>query len=232
MENIVNLKNIFVFYGKKKILNNISFKISHGKIITILGPNGSGKSTLARVILGLILPSHGKLIKHKKLRMSYVPQKIFFDINIPITVEKFMNLNSFFKKNNVHKFLQKVNAEHLLKKSIHNLSGGEIQKVLLARSLLNKPHLIVLDEPTQGLDINGQNILYDLITKIHGILSCSIIIISHDLHIVMAKTDEVICLNRSILCYGTPKKISDHPSFIEMFGCYNEKKRAIYKHNH
>lgn len=230
--SLVYLKNISVLFKKKKILDNISFNIDTQKIITLIGPNGAGKSTLARVILGFIKPSSGKLLKKNNLRISYIPQKIFFNTNFPITVEKFLHLTINKQNKNITELLKQVQSEHLLKQSIHKLSGGEIQKILLARALFNSPHLIVLDEPDQGLDMNGQILLYQLINTIHHIFSCSIFIISHNLHIVMAKTNEVICLNRSILCSGEPKIIYDHPNFIRIFGNFYRKQHAIYWHNH
>ncbi|MDQ1237321.1 MAG: ATP-binding cassette domain-containing protein [Wigglesworthia glossinidia] len=229
---LVDLKNIYVNFGKEKILDNISFNIDYQKIITLIGPNGAGKSTLARAILGLIKISSGTILKKKNLRISYIPQKICFNPNFPITVEQFMHLNINKHNKNIIHMLKQVHSEHLLKQSVHSLSCGELQKILLARVLLTVPHLLVLDEPDHGLDMNGQILLYQLINKIHRILSCSIFMISHNLHIVMAKTHEVICLNRSILCRGTPKMISDHPSFIKIFGNYYKQQYALYCHNH
>ncbi|UAJ65820.1 zinc ABC transporter ATP-binding protein ZnuC [Candidatus Schneideria nysicola] len=235
MDNLIILREISLFLEKKQILKNISLILNKGKITTLLGPNGSGKSTLVRVILGLIKPSTGIIQCKNKLRIGYVPQKIHLNSTFPLTVERFMRLRPTVKKNDIPQSLKYVESEHLINKSMHILSGGEMQRVLLSRALLNQPQLLVLDEPTQGMDINGQLHLYDLIDKIRNIFNCGILMVSHDLHLVMAKTDDVICLNHHICCSGTPEKVSEHPSFIEMFHKHSDdtpKQLAIYYHRH
>lgn len=226
MKPLVRLKNIYVFINKQIILSNITLKLESKKITTIIGPNGAGKSTLARVVLKLINPNEGELYHLSNLRIGYVPQKFSINKNLPIKVKRFMQEKFFFKKNNIDilSLLKSVKAEFLINRFLHTLSCGEIQRILLARSLIYKPQLLVLDEPTQGVDVNGQILLYDLINKLRFKLSCGILMISHNLNLVMAKTDEVLCLNKKICCFGTPETVLNHPKFTKMF--------AIYYHNH
>ncbi|BGI50795.1 MAG: zinc ABC transporter ATP-binding protein ZnuC [Arsenophonus endosymbiont of Ceratovacuna japonica] len=232
MKTVLKLKNISVNFGSHQIIKNISFDLHSGEILTLLGPNGAGKSTLAKIILGLIIPNQGKVIYQTKLRVGYVPQKLSIDTTIPLIVKRFMTLKSKIKIKNVIQVLIRVDAEHLLEQKMQKLSGGETQRILLARALLNKPQLLVLDEPTQGIDINGQLTLYNLIDNIRTELNCAIFIISHDLDLVMAKTDKVIYINKQICCSGKPKDIALDPKFIAMFGYNWTKQVCIYQHNH
>ncbi|CAL4321437.1 zinc ABC transporter ATP-binding protein ZnuC [Buchnera aphidicola] len=230
---MIQLKNVFITLSNRSILSNISLSIIPNRILTIIGPNGAGKSTLVRVILGLLKPNKGNIIRRKNLKIGYVPQKINLDITFPISVIKFMELFNYDKqKQNILKALQNVQAEHLKNFQITKLSGGEIQKILLARALLNKPELLILDEPNQGIDMSSQMILYKLINKLRKQLSCSMLIVSHDLNLVMSYTDEVICLNNHICCSGAPEIVSKNLEFISIFGDIKEKNLALYRHNH
>ncbi|AMA64790.1 Zinc import ATP-binding protein ZnuC [Candidatus Arsenophonus lipoptenae] len=232
MQTLLSLKNISVNFGSSKIIENISLDLHAGEILTLLGPNGAGKSTLAKIILGLIFPTKGKIIYNAKLNSGYVPQKLSLDIIMPLTVKRFMTLKTGIKTNHIIPVLMRVGADHLIDKQMHKLSTGEIQRILLARTLLNPPQLLVLDEPTQGVDINGQIALYNLIDSIRNELNCAVFIISHDLHLVMAKTDQVLCINKKICCSGRPEDIALNPQFINMFGHIAVKKIGIYRHNH
>ncbi len=232
MTSLVTLNRISVSFGQKQVLHNVSFSLYPGRILTLMGPNGAGKSTLVRVVLGLVPPTGGTLRREAKLRIGYVPQKIHLDVTLPLTVGRFMRLRPGVKKSDVLPGLQQVQADHLLEQPMQKLSGGEMQRVLLARALLNRPQLLVLDEPTQGVDVNGQAALYDLIDKIRHTLGCAVLMVSHDLHLVMAKTDEVLCLNQHICCSGTPEIVSAHPEFIAMFGYHGVEQLAIYRHHH
>ncbi|SNC58446.1 zinc ABC transporter ATP-binding protein ZnuC [Sodalis endosymbiont of Henestaris halophilus] len=232
MTHLVILEHISVAFGSNAVLHNISLTLRPGHILTLLGPNGAGKSTLVRVVLGLITPTDGTLRRQPKLRMGYVPQKIHLDPTLPLTVERFMRLRPGVNKNDIVPSLAQVQAQHLQTVPMQKLSGGEMQRVLLARALINSPRLLVLDEPTQGLDVNGQVALYDLIDNIRRTISCGVLMVSHDLHLVMAKTDEVLCLNHHICCSGTPEMVSTHPDFIAMFGLLRSASLAIYRHNH
>lgn len=232
MKELILVKNIYVNLNNHSILSNISFSIKHNKILTLIGPNGAGKSTLVRIILRLLKPTSGTITSLYKIRIGYVPQQLYFNIPFTITVDRFMKLFQNAKNVTTESVLKKLKIQHLKKCFIQKLSGGELQKVLLARSLLNNPHLLILDEPDQGLDTSGQLFLYKMINEIKIELKCAIFMVSHDLNLVMAKTDEVICLNNHICCSGTPEVVSKNINFISMFGINNNKEMALYKHNH
>ena len=232
MTTLVALKHISVSFGARHVLTDISFSLQAGRILTLVGPNGAGKSTLVRLVLGLIAPDSGVLRRDHALRIGYVPQKIHLDTTLPLTVERFMRLRPGVKKSDIIPALERVRSAHLLQQPMQKLSGGEMQRVLLARALLNRPQLLVLDEPTQGVDVGGQAALYDLIDQIRHTLGCGVLMVSHDLHLVMAKTDEVLCLNQHICCSGTPETVSAHPEFIAMFGHQDMAQMALYRHHH
>ncbi|MDU2477967.1 MAG: zinc ABC transporter ATP-binding protein ZnuC [Klebsiella sp.] len=219
MTNLVTLENVSVAFGQRRVLSDISLALTPGKILTLLGPNGAGKSTLVRVVLGLVAPTEGVIKREDRLRIGYVPQKLHLDATLPLTVSRFLRL-------------KRVQAGHLIDAPMQKLSGGETQRVLLARALLNRPQLLVLDEPTQGVDVNGQVALYDLIDQLRHELDCAVLMVSHDLHLVMAKTDEVLCLNQHICCSGAPEVVSMHPEFISMFGPRGAEQLGIYRHHH
>lgn len=232
MSTLVTLNKISVTFGSRRVLNDISLSLRPGRILTLLGPNGAGKSTLVRVVLGLIAPTSGTLVREPGLRIGYVPQKLHLDATLPLTVSRFMRLKPGVKKADILPALKRVHAAHLLDQPMQKLSGGENQRVLLARALLNRPQLLVLDEPTQGVDVNGQLALYDLIEQLRRELGCAVLMVSHDLHLVMAKTDEVLCLNQHICCSGAPEVVSTHPEFIAMFGNRGAEQLAVYRHHH
>jgi zinc transport system ATP-binding protein len=232
MTNLVSLENVSVSFGARQVLSGISLDLHPGRILTLLGPNGAGKSTLVRIVLGLIAADEGRIKRSPTLRIGYVPQKLHLDATLPLTVGRFMRLRPGVKKRDILPALMRVNAAHLADAPMQKLSGGETQRVLLARALLNQPQLLVLDEPTQGVDVNGQLALYDLIDQIRQELDCGVLMVSHDLHLVMAKTDEVLCLNHHICCSGTPEVVSTHPEFISMFGPRGAEQIGIYRHHH
>lgn len=232
MSTLVTLNKISVTFGSRRVLNDISLSLRPGRILTLLGPNGAGKSTLVRVVLGLIAPTSGSIIREPGLRIGYVPQKLHLDTTLPLTVSRFIRLKPGVKKADILPALKRVHAAHLLDQPMQKLSGGENQRVLLARALLNRPQLLVLDEPTQGVDVNGQLALYDLIEQLRRELGCAVLMVSHDLHLVMAKTDEVLCLNQHICCSGAPEVVSTHPEFIAMFGQRGAEQLAVYRHHH
>lgn len=232
MPSLVTLDNISVRFGEQPVLSDISLALQPGRILTLLGPNGAGKSTLVRVVLGLLPVTTGSVERSRDLRIGYVPQKLHIDATLPLSVERFMRLRPGVSKADVLPALKRVQAGHLLTSPLQKLSGGETQRVLLARALLNQPQLLVLDEPTQGVDVNGQVALYDLINQLRNELNCGVLMVSHDLHLVMAKTDDVLCLNHHICCSGTPEVVSRHPEFIAMFGPRGAEQLAIYRHQH
>lgn len=232
MTNLVSLENISVSFGQRRVLSDISLDLKPGRILTLLGPNGAGKSTLVRVVLGLVAPDEGVIKRDRDLRIGYVPQKLHLDATLPLTVSRFMRLSPGVKKADILPALKRVQAAHLIEAPMQKLSGGENQRVLLARALLNQPQLLVLDEPTQGVDVNGQLALYNLIDQLRHELDCAVLMVSHDLHLVMAKTDDVLCLNHHICCSGTPEVVSMHPEFISMFGQRGAEQLGIYRHHH
>jgi zinc transport system ATP-binding protein len=229
---LVSLEHVSVEFNQHRVLHDISLRLRSGEIMTILGPNGAGKSTLIRVILGLLSPTTGTITHAPNLSIGYVPQKISINPTLPITVKRFMQLYRPAQDKEIIKQLTRVNAERLLNKSMQQLSGGEIQRVLLAQALQKEPQLLVLDEPTQGVDVKGQLVLYDLIEQARHHFNCGIIMVSHDLHLVMAKTDHVLCLNHHICCSGSPENVANHPEFISLFGQVGTNQLALYKHHH
>ncbi|ANZ22531.1 Mn2+/Zn2+ABC transporter ATP-binding protein [Buchnera aphidicola (Diuraphis noxia)] len=233
MLEFIKLSNVYVNFSNRSILSNISLSLIPNRILTLIGPNGAGKSTLVRVILGLIKPNSGKIIRSNNLSIGYVPQKLYFNNLLPITVERFMKLSQ--STNNtitILKILKKVKVEYLKKRQLKTLSGGEMQRILLAKALLNNPNLLVLDEPTQGVDVIGQSALYELINQIKYKLQCSVLMVSHDLNFVMAQTDDVICLNNHICCSGTPEIVCKNLEFNSIFGVKHVRDFAVYHHNH
>lgn len=232
MSSLIELKKISVVLNQQTILKNISLTLIPKKITTLLGPNGAGKSTLVKIVLGLLTPTSGTVTRQKDLTIGYVPQNISLNPILPITVQRFMQLNRAVSLAEIETTLTLVNAHRLLLKSMHQLSGGEMQRVLLAQALVKKPQLLILDEPTQGVDIDGQIILYDLIAQASSQYQCGVMMVSHDLHLVMAKTDHIICLNKHICCSGAPESVSHDPEFISLFGYQGAQQLAVYKHHH
>lgn len=230
--DLIRLDKVSVRYSREEVLSNVSLSLHDNCITTLIGPNGAGKTTLVRVVLGLIKPSSGQLWSKPRLRVGYMPQKLHIDRTMPLTVGRFLNIGLKPEKHQLQLTLEQVGAQHLLKHSFHDLSGGETQRVLLARALLRDPELLVLDEPVQGVDVNGQTELYQLISAIRKQRQCGILMISHDLHLVMSSTDHVVCLNRHICCSGHPERVSNDPTFIELFGRSQADAFALYNHHH
>lgn len=228
--------NVDFHIAQRRILESVSAKIHPREILTLIGPNGSGKTTFIRVLLGLIPPTSGQ-IRHKKgLRVGYVPQKLNIEPSLPLTVSRFLKFGVSRGPNRKRgmrmSVLEEVGAPYLMDSSIHALSGGELQRVMLARALLRNPDLLVLDEPVQGVDVTGQAELYDLIAAIRDRRDCGILMVSHDLHLVMASTDTVICLNHHICCAGQPETVARDPAFSDIFGVDVAQKLAVYHHHH
>ncbi|PMH41904.1 zinc ABC transporter ATP-binding protein ZnuC [Vibrio sp. 10N.286.49.B3] len=232
MTILVTLNKVSVEFGDRRILDNIDLELETGKITTLIGPNGAGKSTLVKVILGLQKNYTGHIKRHQKLSIGYVPQKLKLNDSLPLDVAKFLKLTGRYSKQERLEALRLVGAEHLYAQNMHQLSGGENQRVLIAKALLKRPEILVLDEPAQGVDIQGQIDLYELIDSIRHRFNCAVFIVSHDLHLVMAKTDNVICLHHHICCSGSPAAITKHPSYIALFGCASREPLAFYHHQH
>ncbi len=228
---LISADNLQFQQGDKIILSDISLSLEAGKITTLIGPNGAGKTTLVRILLGLTQPTAGRVNRQKGLRIGYMPQKLHVDPSMPLSVVRFLQLSGK-DRDTCHQALTHVNAERLLEQSFQHLSGGEMQRVLLARALLRKPQLLVLDEPVQGVDVAGQEELYRLISRIRDELQCGVFMVSHDLHFVMATTDSVICINQHICCHGHPESVSNHPAYLQLFGHNVRPNMAIYTHHH
>jgi len=229
---LIRLQNLRISFGENTVVSDVSMELKQGQITTLIGPNGAGKTTLVKAVLGLLQADSGTIDKQQGLRIGYMPQKLHIDSTFPLTVERFLKTAAFYSRDKMLQALQDVGADKLLKQSVHSLSGGEMQRVLLARALLQNPQLLVLDEPAQGVDINGQVELYSLIARIRDQHGCAVLMISHDLHLVMAATDQVICLNRHICCSGHPEQVSNDPSYIELFGIPGAENLALYSHHH
>ncbi len=223
--------HISVNFGKQVVLADVSLHVDANEIVTIVGPNGSGKSTLVRVLLGLIKPNKGVVKRSSKLVIGYVPQKLKVDYPIPLKVERFITMAASGGRQAFDKIATDLDIADILQSPIQRISGGEMQRVLLARALLRKPSLLVLDEPTQGVDIQGQAELYNLIGKIRNQRHCGVLMISHDLHLVMSATDRVVCLNHHICCSGEPESVALHPEYQKLFGD-SEQTLAFYSHHH
>jgi len=230
-EIVVKLNNVGFRQNKKWLVEGVSLEVKKGKIITLIGPNGSGKSTTAKIALGIYKDIEGSVEKHTN-KVGYVPQKITIDWTLPLRVKDFMILTEVLKEEEIDDALSLTGVMHLKNKNLGNLSGGEFQRVLLARAISKKPELLVLDEPVQGVDYTGEIALYELIKKISDTLNCGILLISHDLHTVMTATDHVVCLNGHVCCSGTPKDVVKNNEYKSLFGDRASQILSIYEHKH
>jgi zinc transport system ATP-binding protein len=231
-KTLIKVNNISLSSFNKNILDNVSFELKNNDFITLIGPNGAGKSSLIKVILGLISADSGSVTKAKKLKIGYTPQKFIVNQFIPISVINFLTLNKNVSKDILDKTIDITDIKDLLSSSLQELSGGELQRVLLTRSLLNKPDVLILDEPTQNLDINSQKTSHRLIYDIHKNQKCAVLMISHDLHRVMKKSTQVICLYHHICCMGKPVSILKDSQFNKLFADHTDDLMAVYKHHH
>ncbi len=229
---LVELQNVGVRRAGRWLVHGIDLAVDAGEIVTIIGPNGSGKSTTAKAVIGVIEPDEGQVRRAAGLRVGYVPQKLSINRAMPLTVRRLLELSGGNTSAAVEKTLDLVGMEMLADRQVHILSGGEFQRVLFARALLGRPQLLVLDEPVDGVDFVGSLALYQLITKIRDNTGCGVLLISHDLHVVMAQTDSVICLNSHVCCRGTPELVAENPEYLKLFGKGAAQDLAIYKHHH
>lgn len=230
---LFHLDEVSFHVGQHKILTNVSLSLSKGEMVSLIGPNGAGKSTLVKLILGLNKPTSGNIIK-QKIVISYVPQKFSVPTILPLRVKDLLaQTNSKRLAGDERDFiLQKLSLTPLLNRQIHHLSGGETQRVLMARALLDKPDLLILDEPMQGLDPDSEEMLYDFIDSMPPFLACAMLVVSHDLHWVMKGTRRVVCLNKHICCQGVPSDIAHLPEFVALFGQYHSTHQTPYIHHH
>lgn len=231
-EILVSLKGAGVHRGGRWLVRNVEFDIARGEIVTLIGPNGSGKSTTARTAIGVLKLDEGSVTRMPGLTVGYVPQKLAIDWTLPLTVERLMTLTASHPAAEIREALDSVGIAHLARAEVQALSGGEFQRALLARAILRKPDLLVLDEPVQGVDFSGEVALYELIGAIRDRTGCGILLISHDLHVVMASTDTVICLNGHVCCRGTPQTVVASPEYQKLFGARAAGTLAIYRHHH
>jgi zinc transport system ATP-binding protein len=229
---LIIAKQVEIKFAQKPILIDVHLTVNPGQIVTLIGPNGAGKSTLVRAVLGLIKPTSGVIHLKKGIHVGYMPQKLKVESFMPLTVERFLRLAGSIEKEQFQNVVKELRVVHLQSSPIQSISGGELQRVLLARALLRKPDLLVLDEPVQGVDVSGQEELYKLIMRIRDQYGCGILMVSHDLHLVMAGTDLVVCLNQHVCCSGSPAAVSKHPEFLNLFGARDPAGLAVYAHRH
>lgn len=228
---LIALEKVSLSFSGRAVLSEVSFSVSRGEIVTLIGPNGAGKSTVMRIALGLQEPDRGQVSRAPGISIGYMPQKIIIEDILPLSTRDFLMLRPGATLAHVEAVMDLVRISHVGPSPVQRVSGGEMQRVLMARALLGEPDLIVLDEPVQGVDIAGQEELYQLIGKIRREKNCGVLMISHDLHMVMAGTDKVICLNRHICCSGAPENIQDHPEYHALLKGQPEG-IALYTHNH
>lgn len=231
-DTLVSLENAGLNRSGRWLVRGVDLTVPRGHVVTLIGPNGSGKSTTARLALGLAAPSEGTARRARGLRVGYVPQKLAVDWTLPLTVRRFMGLTRRLPQAAVERALERVGIPALADTQMRVLSGGEFQRALLARAIALAPDLLVLDEPVQGVDVNGEAALYKLIDEIRSELGCGVLMISHDLHVVMASTDTVICLNGHVCCRGTPEVVSRSPAYRSLFGWRPSPDIALYRHDH
>lgn len=231
MTLLLETRQLSLQFGNKTVLHKIDLQLHAGKIVTLIGPNGAGKTSLVRTILGLQKPSAGQVVRARSLRIGYMPQKLHIDASLPLSVARFLALGGA-SKTEITRACQLTGIEPLINSGLQHLSGGEMQRVLLTRALARQPNLLVLDEPVQGVDLNGQLALYELISRIRDERGCGVLMVSHDLHLVMATTDEVLCLNQHVCCHGHPESVSNDPAYQALFGTRAADTLAVYTHHH
>jgi zinc transport system ATP-binding protein len=230
--SLLSASHICVRFGAEEVLHDVSLTLAPGEIVTILGPNGSGKSTLLRALLGIVPVAEGRIQRQPGLRLGYVPQRLMIDRTMPMTVRRFLSLPTRVSDQAAAEVLARTGMAGHEADQMTQLSGGQLQRVLLARALLGKPQVLMLDEPTQGLDQPGEAAFYRLIEEVRRDTGAAILMVSHDLHVVMAASDRVICLNGHICCEGTPRVVSNAPEYRALFGLGTQGALALYRHEH
>lgn len=229
---LLRIEHLDVARGDHLILQDIHLALERGEIVTIVGPNGSGKTTLLKSIVGALGPARGTIEMPQGLAIGYVPQRLHLDATLPLTVARFMNLPRRHSSHQVDQALKRAGGEGLVRRQMSELSGGQLQRVLLARAVLESPDLLILDEPTQGLDQRGIADFYRQLDSVRHELGCGVLMVSHELHVVMRTSDRVICLKRTICCEGTPERVASSPAYLAMFGHDTEEALALYRHDH
>lgn len=229
---LIKATGMTVRYGQATVLEHIDFEINSAEIVTLVGPNGSGKSTMLRALVGAIALSSGQVVRKRTLRIGYVPQRLHIERTLPMSVRRFFDLPKRSSKQAIAEITHRVAVSHLLDRQMVDLSGGQFQRVLLARALLNTPDILVLDEATQGLDQRGSADFYQQVESVRNELGCAVLMVSHDLHVVMSASDRVICLNGHICCEGAPDVVSSKPEYRALFGTGTHGALALYRHDH
>lgn len=228
---LLSAKNLCLEIQGKTLLNDVNIELHESEIMTLIGPNGAGKTSLIRILLGLNQATRGEVYRRPNLNIGYVPQRTSISSVMPLRVVDFLKLAAAYSAHDIEQVMDEVQVGYILKSALQDISGGELQRVLLARALLKQPDVLVLDEPAQGVDIIGQQALYKTIGIIRDHHACGVLMVSHDLHMVMAATDKVVCLNTHVCCTGHPDHISEHPEYLKLFGdALNGL--AVYSHHH
>jgi len=230
--NLVRTEQLSVKLGGRIVLSGVDFRIDAGEIVTLVGPNGSGKSTLLRTLIGAVQADTGRITKRPGLRIGYVPQRLHVGPALPLTAERFLNLPVRVSRKSLKAALEQAGAGDLARRGMTDLSGGQFQRVLLARALLNRPELLILDEAAQGLDQPGSAAFYRRIEEVRRTFGCAVLMASHELHVVMAASDRVICLNGHVCCQGTPEYVTSAPEYRAIFGTGTGGALALYRHEH
>lgn len=232
MNALISAGNLSVRHGEATVLGGVNFTLAPGEIVTVVGPNGSGKSTLIRALIGLEPPATGFVRRAPGLRIGYVPQKLHIDAGLPMTVRRFLSLPRRVSDAQAAEALARTGVAGLGGRQLARLSGGQFQRVMLARALLSAPQVLILDEPTQGLDQPGTAAFYKLIEEVRAQTGAAVLLVSHDLHVVMSASDRVVCLNGHVCCEGTPKVVSAAPEYRALFGLGTQGAFALYQHVH
>ena len=231
-EELLRLRGVTARLGGRNVVDGVDFAVRKGEIVTLIGPNGAGKTTLARVALGLLAPAAGRVWRRPGLRVGYMPQNMTIDPTFPLSVRRFLSLTGAVTGPRIAAVLAEVGAALVVDRQVGQISGGEWRRVQLARALLREPDLLVLDEPMQGVDIGGQRELYALLAQIRDRKRVSLLLVSHDLHLVMAATDRVVCINGHVCCEGHPAAVARHPEYLALFGAQESDALAVYRHSH
>lgn len=230
--SLIDVENLSISYGAKTVLSHVSLTVERGEIITIVGPNGSGKTSLLRAIIGAVKPSRGRVTHGRDVRIGYVPQRLHIDPTLPMTVARFLCLPSAITPEAIETALKAAGVPNLSGAQMSELSGGQFQRVLLARALVGNPDLLLLDEATQGLDQPGSAAFYQRIEQVRRETGCAVLMISHELHVVMSASDRVICLNGHVCCEGSPEVVASAPEYRALFGSGTMGALALYRHDH
>jgi zinc transport system ATP-binding protein len=229
---LIEARGLGLVLGGRTILDHVSLSVRRGQVVVVIGPNGAGKTSLLRVLLGLWNHSSGQLVRPRRIRIGYMPQRVQVDPILPLSVRRFLTLRHRASLPRLHERLEQVGVPKLLDAPIQTLSGGEMQRVLLARALLGEPDLLVLDEPAQGVDVVGQGEVFDLIDRLRRDTGCGVLMVSHELHLVMAAADVVVCINQHVCCTGRPEEVSRHPEYQRLFPDGGVRGIGFYTHHH